>query len=61
MGGKWLELIKEIAPRVARVAVILNPKRPPPHTESYFKSIDPAAHALAVEVIAIPVHDIVEV
>src|SRR5262249_33964599 len=25
LGGKWLELLKEIAPRVARVAVLFNP------------------------------------
>ena len=25
MGGKWLELLKEIAPRVARVAFLFNP------------------------------------
>src|SRR5437016_5719199 len=49
MGGKWLELLKEIAPHVGRVAVILNPMTAAPHTDSYFKSIEPAAHALAVE------------
>jgi putative ABC transport system substrate-binding protein len=26
MAGKWLELLKEIAPRVARVALLFNPK-----------------------------------
>ena len=25
LGGKWLELLKEIAPRVARVAIVFNP------------------------------------
>src|SRR5215510_13705415 len=25
LGGKWLELLKEVAPRVARVAVLFNP------------------------------------
>src|SRR5262249_25502731 len=27
-GGKWLEILKEIAPAVARVAIIANPKNP---------------------------------
>jgi putative tryptophan/tyrosine transport system substrate-binding protein len=26
MGGKWLELLKEVAPRVVRVAAIFNPR-----------------------------------
>jgi putative ABC transport system substrate-binding protein len=60
MGGKWLELLKEIAPRVTHVAVILNPATAAPHTASYFKSIGPAAHALAVEVVPTPVHDVAE-
>ena len=28
-GGKWLELLKEIAPRVARVAFLFNPATAP--------------------------------
>ena len=30
LGGKWLELLKEIAPGLARVAVIFNPETVPP-------------------------------
>jgi putative ABC transport system substrate-binding protein len=60
MGGKWLELLKEIAQRVARVAVILNPATAAPHTDSYFKSIEPAAHALTVEAVATPVDNVAE-
>jgi putative ABC transport system substrate-binding protein len=60
MGGKWLGLLKEVAPGVVRVAVILNPATAAPHTDSYFKSIEPAAHAVAVEVAATPVHDVNE-
>jgi len=60
MGGKWLELLKEIAPRVVRVAIILNPATAAPHTESYFKSIEPAAQAVALEAFARPVHDVAE-
>ena len=29
MAGKWLELLKEIAPRVARVALLFNPVTAP--------------------------------
>ena len=27
MGGKWLELVNEIAPRVRRAAIMFNPTR----------------------------------
>jgi putative ABC transport system substrate-binding protein len=29
MGGKWLEMLKEIAPRVRRVAIMFNPDTAP--------------------------------
>jgi putative ABC transport system substrate-binding protein len=29
MAGKWLELLKEIAPRVTRVAILFNPATAP--------------------------------
>jgi putative ABC transport system substrate-binding protein len=29
MGGKWLELLKEMKANIARVAVIFNPDNPP--------------------------------
>ena len=29
LGAKWLELLKEIAPSVTRVAIMFNPRRPP--------------------------------
>jgi putative ABC transport system substrate-binding protein len=56
MPGKWLELLKEIAPRVARAAMLFNPA-----TASYFdlylKPFQAAASSFGVEAIAAPVHD----
>jgi putative ABC transport system substrate-binding protein len=56
VAGKWLELLKEIAPRVARVAFLFNPKTAP-YAEFYLKSFRTAAASFAVEAIAAPVHD----
>jgi ABC-type uncharacterized transport system substrate-binding protein len=56
MGGKWLEVLKEIAPRVARVAVLFNPATAP-HSELYLNSFKAAAASLGVEPIVAPVLD----
>jgi putative tryptophan/tyrosine transport system substrate-binding protein len=56
MAGKWLELLKEIAPRVARVAFLFNPVTAP-YFEYYLNPFKAAAASLAVEAIAAPVHD----
>ena len=56
MAGKWLELLKEIAPRVARVAFLFNPATAP-HFEYYLNPFKAAAASFAVEAIAAPVRD----
>jgi len=56
MAGKWLELLKEIAPRVARVAFLFNPATAT-YAEYYLKPFNAVATSLAVEAIASPVHD----
>src|SRR5262245_637590 len=56
MTGKWLELLKEIAPRVARVAFLFNPTTAP-YAEYYLKPFKAAAPSFAVEAIAAPVRD----
>src|SRR6266446_5803309 len=56
MAGKWLELLKEVAPRVARVAFLFNPATAP-FAEFYLNPFKAAAPSFAVEAIAAPVHD----
>jgi len=56
MGGKWVELLKEIAPRTARIALLFNPAVAPP-SQFYVPSIQGAASSLAVEVTSAPVHN----
>ena len=56
VAGKWLELLKEIAPRVSRVAVLFNPTTAP-YAEYWLKPFKAAAESFAVEAIAAPVRD----
>src|SRR5262245_59655130 len=54
VGGKWLELLKEAAPAVTRVAVMYNPQTSP---EGYLPSLRSAAGTLRVEEIEAPVRE----
>jgi putative ABC transport system substrate-binding protein len=55
-GGKWVELLKEIAPRVKRMTLLFNPTTAP-YTENYLIPFKTAAASFAVEAIAAPVRD----
>ena len=55
MGGKWLELLKELAPRVTRIAVIYNPETAP-YGPMFFPVMQTAALRLAVALLISPVH-----
>ena len=59
MTGKWLGLLKEIAPRVTRVAFLFNPATAI-YFEYYLNPFKAAAPTFAVEAIAAPVHDVSE-
>jgi putative ABC transport system substrate-binding protein len=54
VGGKWVDLLKEIAPGLARVGVMFNPDTSP-QSKFFMHSIDAAAPSLGVQAIAIPV------
>jgi len=60
LGGKWLELLKEIAPRVARATLIFNPQTAP-HVQSYLNPFKTAAASLGVEPVVAPVDDMPKV
>jgi putative tryptophan/tyrosine transport system substrate-binding protein len=55
IAGKWLELLKEIAPRVNRAAFLFNPATTP-YRDIYLNPFKAAATSLAMEAIAAPVH-----
>ena len=53
LAGKWVELLKEIAPHVTRVAFLLNPATAP-YAEYYLNPFKAAAQSFAVEAMAVP-------
>ena len=55
LGGKWVELLKEIAPRTVRVTLLFNPATTVP-IQYFMPSIQAAASAFAVQVNAAPAH-----
>ena len=55
LGGKWVGLLKEIAPRTEHVALLFNPATTVP-LQFFLPSIQAGASSLAVEVSAAPVH-----
>jgi putative ABC transport system substrate-binding protein len=59
LGGKWLELLSEIAPGLKRVAIMFNPDAPP--ASIYMPSLETAAGSLKVELITAPVHSDAEI
>jgi putative ABC transport system substrate-binding protein len=58
--GKWLEMIKEIAPKVRHIALMFNPNTTPFYP-AFLHELEAANKSLAVELSASPVHDEAEV
>ena len=59
LGGKWVELLRDIAPRVARVTLLFSPPTAT-FVESYLNPFRAAAASLNVEAIVAPVNDVPE-
>ena len=60
MASKWLELLKEVAPGIARVAVIFNPASAVDAGKYFLRPIEDAARSVRVATIAKPIHDVDE-
>jgi len=59
LSSKWLELLKQIAPRVNRVAFLFNPATAP-YFEYYLSPFKAVAPSFGVEPIAAPFHNALE-
>ena len=57
VGGKWLELLEEIAPQVRRAAIVFNPDTAPGHGRYYSASFEAAAKALSIQPLEVPVRN----
>jgi len=62
VGGKWMELLKEIAPGVRRAALLFNPRTVPGGGTAMMRPFfDAAAHKLAVEPVPMPVESTADI
>jgi len=61
MGGKWLELLKEIAPSVKRVAMMFNPDTAPGGGSYFLPSFNAAARSLNITPVAAPARSDAEI
>ena len=60
MVGKWLEMLKEVAPGVSRAVLMFNPDTAP-HYYVYLRSFEAEPRSVAIEVTAAPVRDTAEI
>src|SRR5262245_52254402 len=60
LGGKWPQLLKEIAPAVARVGFMFNPDTGT-YAEAFMRRAEASARSLGMELVASRVHNDVEI
>ena len=60
LGGKWLELLSEIAPGLKRAAIMFNPDNTAP-VSIFMTAFETSARSLKVELIMAPVHSDAEI
>src|SRR5262249_12757311 len=61
MSGKWLELLREVAPHVRSVAILSNPVTAPGGGSYYLKPFIAAARSFGLQATAAPVHTVSEI
>ena len=61
IGGKWVELLKEVAPNLEQVAMLFNPETAPGRGTHYLASFQDAARSLKVKALTAPVRSDAEI
>jgi putative ABC transport system substrate-binding protein len=61
VGGKWLNLLKEIAPSIKRAAFMFNPDSAPAGGKYFLDSFEAAARAVGIDPVAMPVRSDAEI
>jgi ABC-type uncharacterized transport system substrate-binding protein len=49
MGAKWVEFLKELSPRLARVGLLFNPETAPGRGSTYLQAVEAAARSLGID------------
>jgi putative tryptophan/tyrosine transport system substrate-binding protein len=58
--GKWLELLKAIAPDIKRIGLMFNPDASQAYCETWLRQLEAFASPMAIEPSALRVHDLAE-
>jgi putative ABC transport system substrate-binding protein len=61
LAGKWLQLLKDVVPSIARVTLMFNPATAPGGGSDYLRFAEAAASSMGIEVKAARVHDVAEI
>jgi putative ABC transport system substrate-binding protein len=61
IGGKWVELLKEIDPDLKQVAIVFNPETAPGRGSHYLASFQDAARSLKLKTLTTPVRSNAEI
>jgi putative tryptophan/tyrosine transport system substrate-binding protein len=61
MGGKWVQFLKEMDPRISRIGILFNPKALPRGGRYFTEPIEQAAPGLGVTATVVPVGDPAEI
>jgi putative tryptophan/tyrosine transport system substrate-binding protein len=59
IGGRWLQIMKECAPKVSRIAVVFDPANP--SWAAYLRTIETAAPSFKVQLMPLGVHDAADI